>query len=484
VTSDIHKTSLLATSWSAVATYVDRAMRFVVFIVVSRLVGPAQFGMVLLSLMLVETLQVLLDTGLSKALVQQKEVSKPQLDTAFFVTMAVAIVTATCLLSGAPIVGNLVAEPEATPLIRTLAAVPLINGAAQIHVAILQRELDFKALAARRVAPGLVAGAVAIMLAVAGFGAWALIAGALVRAAGETLSAWLAASYRPGLRFEARLLREVLPMGLRLWGAALANQINGRGFDYLAGLFLGMAALGALRVAGQTVLLVIELSLGPITNVGFAILSRYQHDAALFAQALVSLARLSAVMIFPAFAGLLVVADPLLPLVFGSRWAPAAAITPFMCVIAPALYWQMLASAALFAAGRADRLLRFALIEAALTLVLGLAAARFGLVGIAAAGSLRLYLMVPVTWRWVRHDLAIDPHILLVPALPSLMASLAMTGILFFAKAQLSELLTPAALVAALVGVGIASYALLLPVLSKLMAQPLPMWPINSAGTA
>jgi hypothetical protein len=138
-----------------------------------------------------------------------------------------------------------------------------------------------------------------------------------------------------------------------------------------------------------------------------------------------------------------------------------------MCAVAPALYWYLLVSVALFASGRADRMLRWALIEAVITAIFGLAGARFGLVGLAAAGVLRLYVMMPLGWYWLRHDVGVNPRRLLTLALPSLAASVVMAVIVALAKSQLAPLLGPPMLSLSLVAVGIATYAMLLPVSAK-----------------
>ena len=239
--------------------------------------------------------------------------------------------------------------------------------------------------------------------------------------------------------------------------------VNSRGFDALAGLALGAAALGALRIAGQTVLLLIEMTVGPLTAVAFTLLARSRQDSKLFAETLTNIANVSALLIFPAFAGLYVIADPLLPLLFGSRWAPAAGLAPYMCAIAPALYLQLLVSAALFASGRSGRLLQWAVIEAAATVLFGLIAAPFGLVGLAAAGTLRLYLMAPLGWRWLRRDAGVDPAALITVAAPSMAASVAMAFIVALAKSRLEGRLPPTAMVAILIAVGVTAYALMAP---------------------
>lgn len=467
-----------AALWSYAAVFADRGLRFGVFVLVVRLIRPSEIGVVILSLLVVETLQAILDVGLPTALIQQADLDKPKQDTAFVITLAVSALGSIVLFAVAAPAATALHEPAMTALLRTLAVLPLINGAGAVHLALLQRDLGFKALAGRTVGSSLLASLVAVALALLDLGAWALVARTLVLSTAGTVLAWRSVAYRPALRLDKTAAKAVAPAGLRLWASGLAGQVNGRGFDFMAALSLGAAALAAFRIAGQMVFLLVELTIGPLTMAGFALLSRRRGDRAAFQETLKTVASLAGLVIFPAFAGLYLVADPLLPLLFGARWTAAAQLAPFLCAIAPALYWQLLVSMALFAAGRTDRMLQWSLIEAVLTIGFGLVAARFGLLGLAAAGTLRLYAMIPLGWRWLKRDVGVSPALLVSAGAPSLVAALVMALAVAASKAWLSPLLAPGDLCAALILIGALVYAGLLPLtasrLWREMTRPRP----------
>ena len=104
-------------------------------------------------------------------------------------------------------------------------------------------------------------------------------------------------------------------------------------------------------------MLLIDLTIGPMSAVGYSALSRTQHDRKMFEKTLEVISDCSALLIFPAFAGLLVTGDLLLPLMFGERWEPAARLVPYMSAVGPAIFWYLIVSIALFASGRMDRML-------------------------------------------------------------------------------------------------------------------------------
>ena len=461
---DIVRWVSTAAFWSYAGVFIDRIIRFLVFLVVARLISPPQFGLVLLALLVVELLQTFLDAGLSTALIQQGTLPKSTLDTAFLIAVALSFVTTCVLLWSAQYLASLTNDPATVPFLRVLALVPIINGAGAVQVAIIHREVRFKTLASRTAISSIVASASAVIMAFAGFGAWALVGRTLLSALFGTIVAWCSTSYRPEMQFDIGSIRPVLPAAVRLWSTSVANQINSRGFDLLAAVFLGIDALGALRIAGQVVMLLVDVTIGPMTAVGYSILSRTQNDRKIFEQTLGVIANCAALLIFPAFIGLLITGDVLLPLLFGSRWEPAAQIIPYMSAVGPALYWYLVVSVALFASGRMDRMLHWALLESGLTLIFGvIAGASFGLTGLAAAGVLRLYVMTPLGWRWLKRDVGVNPAKLVRNAIPAALASIIMAVIVELTRISLARTLSSPMLIVSLITVGVVTYALLLP---------------------
>ena len=452
-----------AALWTYGGMISDRALRFIVFLVGARISRPHDFGVVLLAVLAVQATQALLNGGIPTALLQESEVSKPLLDTAFTINLAMCLLAAAVLLAGA---GPLAAATHMAlaPMLCVLALTPPINALGAVHVALIQRDLGFRALAVRQAGASVVASVLALAVAYAGGGIWTLIVRNVALSAAGTVAAWLAASYRPRLRLDWIAARGAVASGMRLWGAHLATMINAKGLDMIAGLLLGAVALGAMRIAGQTVMLLIDLTVGPMTALGFALLARAKTDPALFERTLLTIARFAALLIFPAFAGLYAIADPLLPLMFGERWAPAASVLPYMCAIGPALYFQFLITAALFAAGRSDRILHLSLIEAVLTVMVSFVGGGFGLAGLAAAGTVRLYLMMPLGWHWLQRDIGIRASRLIAPALPPLVAALAMAAVVSLVETYLAPMLAPVPLIAALIAIGFAVYAALMTV--------------------
>ncbi len=119
--------------------------------------------------------QLIVDQGLGDALIQRKEVTRSHVDTAFWVALATGLLlTALGLILAGPIAG-LLKEPDLAPILQVLSLTFVLSAMNSIQIALLRRELAFRSLAIRSIVAAAGGGVVGIVMAVNGFGAWALV---------------------------------------------------------------------------------------------------------------------------------------------------------------------------------------------------------------------------------------------------------------------------------------------------------------------
>ena len=106
-------------------------------------------------------------------------------------------------------------------MVRLLSLALLLSALRQVPVALLRRELAFRRVFATELARTLVQGAVSIVLAVTGAGAWAIVWGYVAGAARAAVVAWALVDYRPGLRFARALTR---PSLAGCWATAVRSR--------------------------------------------------------------------------------------------------------------------------------------------------------------------------------------------------------------------------------------------------------------------
>src|SRR6266849_6866015 len=158
--------------------------------VLARLLEPKDFGLVGMVTALIGVLNLIRDFGLSTATVQRKTVTDKQISTLFWINMLVGIILGLISAAIAPAVAAFYHEPRLIGVTMALAVGFIFNAAGVQHSALLQRQMHFTALALIDFISFFVSVAVAISMALAGYGYWALVAMTIIPPAVSSICLW------------------------------------------------------------------------------------------------------------------------------------------------------------------------------------------------------------------------------------------------------------------------------------------------------
>lgn len=393
--------TLRGIGWSTIERWGSRLVSTATFIVIARHVSPTEFGVVALSGSIIALVAVVQQQGIATALVQRNAVTKTLIDTAFWASLLFAIVLAATLVLVARPVSSLSGEAELSVVLQMHALGLIVTSLSAVPTAILQRTLDFKPLALRRLIAGGMSGVVGITLAVQGAGVWALIAQGLTDSVVSVFIIWFAVDWRPSLHASIESWRELLKFGSRVTVMDILNVANTRLDDFLVGTFLGSTALGFYSVAYRFLVVITDLFVGVVGAVSLSAFSRLQHDPARSRRAMDMIVQWVCVVAFPAFFGLAAIAPEFIQVTFGSEWAPSV---PVVRVLAVSGLLQALRSAngpMLIAFGRMKWIVRVSIV-ATVANVFGFAVGlHWGIVGVACGSVLRGVIVTPITFRLV-----------------------------------------------------------------------------------
>ncbi|HEY7600520.1 MAG TPA: lipopolysaccharide biosynthesis protein, partial [Candidatus Limnocylindrales bacterium] len=399
---DLQRRVARGVSWTILDNWGRQLLQLLVFVVIARLLAPADFGLVALAMVFVALAQLFVDQGLGDALVQRRELTKTHVDTAFWAALSLGVVLAVAgALLAIPITA-LLGEPVLQPVLQALSLVFVLTGLASIPMAILQRELRFRSLALRTIFSIAAGGAAGIALAVSGYGVWALVGQQLVTAAVSVVALWLASPWRPGLTFSRAHFRELFGFGANVVGSDLLNYVTRYSDNLLIGTVLGTIALGTYAVGYRILDAANALLVGIARKVAFPSLARLQHQPERLARTYIRMTRLTAAVILPGYIGLALVAPELIRLVFGQRWVESGPVAGLLFLVGPAFAVQGFGGTLLSACGRPDITLRLRFVNAVVTVVGFVIAVPFGILAVAAAFAIRGYLMLPLQLYYQR----------------------------------------------------------------------------------
>ena len=448
--------------WTVLKSASSRIVSSAVFIVLARMLEPADFGTVALASVFVVLISVLVESGFGEALIQRDTVEPRDLNSAFWISNAVAISLAVVLIGFAGVISELLGQPQLAPVLRVLSAVFVFSALASVPQAILRRDLAFRAIALRGVAATLAGGTVGIVMAVAGAGVWSLVGQMVASAVVGTAIAWAMCSWRPGWSLSTKSLRELSGFSAKILGERLALFASRRSDDLLIGLVLGPVALGYYTVAYRLLLILTEMIIWTLEGVAFPLLSRLQNDRARRARAFYALTRLCAAVAVPAFLALAVLTPELMRVAFGPRWLAAIPVMQTLALVGIPHAAAYCNKAALNAAGRPDLSLRIALLTGVVNVIGFAVVVNRGILAVAVSYAVCSYLLVPVSlWSTIRVlDLSTKAYLRLFVA--PLVSGIVMASAVLGVKAALAEGMSEPLRLLVLLLVAVAAYLVML----------------------
>ncbi len=302
-------------------------LQWLVTLLVARLLVPDDYGLMTVGMLFVGLADTLAEAGVSKALVQKKELAAADLAQGFTLSLGLSSVLYLLLFLVARPAAAYLERPEFALFLRVLALVLLLIPFEAVPGALLERNLHLGKRSVVHVIGVFSQAALVLALAWAGYGYWALACSALVGRLLQTACAWYAGGWRPALAWPARQAWELLGYGLHVSGATLLWFVYSHSDFAVLGLLLGPVVLGYYSLAFQLVSLPVEKLSVNVNQVLFAVFCKLQHDRDRVRSWFLRLAVLLTFPAMPALIGLALVADDALPLLLGERWR--AVVLPF-----------------------------------------------------------------------------------------------------------------------------------------------------------
>jgi O-antigen/teichoic acid export membrane protein len=398
------QTAIKGVFWSAIQNWGTQAVTFLVFTLLARLLEPKAFGLIALAGVFTAFVQIFLDRGFSVAIVQRKQIESDHLDTAFWTGVLIGLSMTIIGIMSAKAVAELFNEPDLALIVRWLSLVFTIRGFSSVQEAILQRNLNFKALAIRSGVAVVIAGIVATVMAFMGFGVWCLVAQQLINGLLQVLMLWSISDWRPKLKFSVPHFKSLFSFGINIVGIDLLTFLNRRSDDFLIGYFLGSTALGYYSIAYRLLLTGTQLLTGVLNQVAVPTFSKLQSEPEKIRKALYKVTFAASLISIPAFMGLGILASELIIVLFGQKWLPSIPVMQILASIGVLQSLFFLNGAVMTAVGKPSWRLKINFFSTIVSLVGFAIAVHYGIIAVASAFAIRNYLLCPL-FVWIIYKL-------------------------------------------------------------------------------
>lgn len=338
--------------------YAVLGLNIVSLMIMARLVTPAETGLFSIAASIVMLAQALRDFGIAEFLVQEKELTQSKIRTAFGMNLVLAWSLGVIVFLMRNWIANLYGTPELSGLIAVVCGSFFVAPFSSTVLALLNRRMDFVAMLKISVASNLASSMVSIPLAYLGWGAMALSLGMLTM--NVTIAIVTAFFMRSWDHFVPSLRdwRKLASFGIYMSGANIVNQVGGRVPELIIGRLLGFEALGQFNRARGIVALFYDAVVSSAHFVAFpAFSAAYRAGEDVYAPYLRATTLITGAVL-PVLAVLAVVSKPLVHVMLGDQWLPAATLMPILILGTAIAALAPIAAPVLNATGKIHLVLR------------------------------------------------------------------------------------------------------------------------------
>ena len=331
--------------WSTVGRFGTMALSFVSNLVLARLLMPDDFGVIGMLHIFIAVSSVFVTAGFGSALIQKKNPTHIDYTSVFWWNLAAALLFYWILFLSAPAIAGFYKMPELKPVVRVLSLTLIINSFSIVQTNQLRKQLKFKLLSMRTLGASFAGTVVSIVLALLGYRYWSLVAGTLVTNFIGVLLLWRLSSWRPTREFSVQSLKELFAFG-------------------------GLMALEEVPTQ----------SLSHIVNqVSFPVFSSLQDDKSELVETFRRNTKSINYINFPLMALLIVIARPLILLLYGPKWEISIPYFQILCISSLVFSMNTLNTNIIKALGRGRLYFWVQLVKRIIGLVLIIIGARAGM---------------------------------------------------------------------------------------------------------
>ena len=327
----LHRTAR-GTAWLFLLRFAEKGMGLVRTLVLARLLVPSEFGLFGIVVIAVNALDLMSVVGIKAAVVQRKNATDDDMDTAWSALLIQGVFNAIALCVIAGPAAHFFKEPRAILLIRCFAVAVLLEGFVNIGIVCFEKELQFKQQFKFVLAGASSDLAVALSVAYVTHSVYALFAGAVAGKVVRVAASYVMQRYRPKFRIVRDNFRTLFRFGKWMWLSTLLQFILFQGDNIFVGRVLGATALGLYTIA---------FTIGNLTRTDIGIvlqralfpsMALLQDDDHASREAYLKVSCAVTMLVLPVSCGIALIASVFIQVALGKAWIPAAPVLRILCI--------------------------------------------------------------------------------------------------------------------------------------------------------
>lgn len=327
--------------WTALARYSGFLLSIIITAILARKITPEAFGTMAIATVIMAFLDIILEMGLSSAIIQFKDLSKKQINTIFVFSWVIGLIVAVIMFFLSKYIAVQYNDQSLSSICKLLCIIIIFNSLNIVPNGLMLKHKRFKAIAVRTLSIQIIAGTISIWGAFKGWGVYALILTPIVTSIGVFIINFVNYPQSIIINCDFSIAKKVIKYSGYQFLFSIINYWSRNIDKLIIGKYYSMTDLGYYDKSYRLMLMPIQLISSVISPVLHPVLSNFQNDVKEIAikatKILVFISRIS----FPIGLILFFCAKEIITIVFGPDWSQAV---PVFMIFALSLPVQLIAS--------------------------------------------------------------------------------------------------------------------------------------------
>ena len=366
--------------WNTLDRISSQVLYAVTGIVLANVLTKEEFGLVGAVMVFQAFASLFVDSGFSGALIQRKAPTDTDYSTVLYFNLGVSVLIYCILWLCAPIIDDLFnAGGALIPLARVMFLTFVVNATAIVQTNRLMKQMDVRMIAVSNAVGLVVSGATGIILALQGYGAWAIVWQSIVLSAVKSGLLWATSRWRPQATFSMASLRSIFAVGVGIMTSSFLNTVFQNIYSFIIGTYYNLANLGCYTQADKWSKMGVTSLSQTVTASFLPVLSGCQDDRPRFHRMMAKTNRFTAYVAMPCLVLLVLLSEAIFHTLFGTKWDEAIVLFQLLAARGIFVVLTSLYTTQITAIGAARKLVESEVVKDVLTVAAIIATIPFGI---------------------------------------------------------------------------------------------------------
>ncbi|HLF51309.1 lipopolysaccharide biosynthesis protein [Flavobacterium sp.] len=378
----LKKQTFLGLFWAFGNTFIIKGLFFVATIVLARILGPSEFGLMGMISVFIAIGASLVDSGLSTSLIRTQNADDSDYTTVFYLNLGISFFLYLIFFFGAPFIADFYNQDILANIIRLYCLSFIITAFSSVQLTLLNKEMQFRKIMQYNI-PGNIIGVITgIALGYLGYGVWSIVWMYLITQLVQSIILWSFSEWKPSKTFSKEKMKYHYAFGYKLTLSGLLDTVFKNSYNIIIGKYFSVQSLGYFERAQAFNDYSVSTLTGIISGVSYPLLAKLQNQKDKITEVYKKLLQFTFFITAPLMLGAAAIAKPLFLLVLGEQWLPAVSFFQILCLGGMFYPIHVFNISVLKVYGRSDLFLKLEIIKKIVFTISLLLAFQFGIYGL------------------------------------------------------------------------------------------------------